>query len=301
MRKLKLALDWTPNVNHIGFYVAQEKGFFEKYGIEVEIIDTSSDNYELTPTKKVELGMADIALCPTESILSYRTKTKPFDLIAIGAILQEDLSAIAVLKDSEIRSPKDLDGKIYSSYKARYEDGIVREMIKNDGGIGNINIIYPNKLGIWNTLLNKQSHSTWIFLNWEGIEVEAKGIECNYFRMKDFGIPYSYSPVIATSESKLLNHKTDFASFMNASRDGFLYSKNYKEESVSILDTYIKPKDKNIDLLKALKMTAPCFGNRESWGKIDLQVLMNFKKWLKTKKLETRELKISNLYNNQFH
>ncbi|MEM6378151.1 MAG: ABC transporter substrate-binding protein, partial [Bacteroidota bacterium] len=128
MQQLKLALDWTPNINHIGFFIAQEKGYYKKNEVEIFISDPSQDNYTVTPAKKVELGQADFALCPTESIISYRTKSKPFPMIAIAAILQEDLSAIAVLDGPQINSPKDLDGCSYASYKARYEDEIVRGM-----------------------------------------------------------------------------------------------------------------------------------------------------------------------------
>ena len=56
MPKLTLALDWTPNINHIGFFIAQEKGFYHESGIELEIVDPSTDNYAVTPAKKVELG-----------------------------------------------------------------------------------------------------------------------------------------------------------------------------------------------------------------------------------------------------
>ena len=47
--KLKLALDWTPNINHIGFFIAYEKLLYEKYNLKVEIEDPSFDNYKLTP------------------------------------------------------------------------------------------------------------------------------------------------------------------------------------------------------------------------------------------------------------
>ena len=134
MKKLKISLDWTANTNHTGFYVAQQKGFYREMGLDVEILTPDSDNYETTPAKKVELGKADFALCPFESVISYRTKKKPFDAVALATIFQEDVSAIATLTDKNIQSPKDLDGLIYASYKARYEDEIVRQMIKNDGG-----------------------------------------------------------------------------------------------------------------------------------------------------------------------
>ena len=94
--KIKLALDWTPNTNHIGFFIAKELGYYKNNGIKIELLDPISDNYYLTPAKKVELGKADLALCPTESILSYKTKKKKFDMIGIAAIYKEDLSAIAV-------------------------------------------------------------------------------------------------------------------------------------------------------------------------------------------------------------
>ena len=75
---LKLGLDWTPNVNHIGFFVAQAKGFYESHGLELQISNPADDDYALTPAKKIELGLLDFALCPIESVISFRTKEKPF-------------------------------------------------------------------------------------------------------------------------------------------------------------------------------------------------------------------------------
>lgn len=63
------------------------------------------DNYVVTPARNVALGKAHFGLDPTESIISYQTKQTPFLLMAIAAILQEDLSAIVVKKDSGINSP----------------------------------------------------------------------------------------------------------------------------------------------------------------------------------------------------
>ena len=163
MYTFKLALDWTPNVNHIGFFVAQSHGFYRDNQIALQIISPEQDNYLTTPAKKVEKGQADFALCPTESLISYQTKSKPFPLVGISSIFKEDLSAISVLKSSGIKTPKDLDNKIYASYKARYEDGIVRAMVSNDGGQGELKITYPDKLGIWNRLVKGNADATWIF------------------------------------------------------------------------------------------------------------------------------------------
>lgn len=300
MKQLTLALDWTPNINHIGFFIAQDKGFYKDLGVNLQIINPSEDNYKVTPAKKVELGLADFALCPTESIISYQTKSNPFDMTAIASVLQEDLSAIVVKADSHIQSPKDLDGKIYSSYKARYEDGIVKEMIKNDGGAGELKITYPDKLGIWNTLLSGEADSTWIFLNWEGVEAEEFSEQLKYFKMKDYGIPYSYSPVIASSLKNAEENAEAFKLFLKATKKGFLYCKNHEYEAVEILSKHVTESDKKINLKLALEMSLSSFGNQENWGIIENKTISEFVNWIKTKGLEAQDIKVSDIYTNQF-
>lgn len=300
MKKLTLALDWTPNVNHIGFFIAKEKGYFQALGIDLDIIDPSEDNYAVTPAKKIELGLADFALCPTESIISYQTKKQPFDLVAIAAVLKEDLSAIAVTKASGIHQPKDLDSKTYSSYNARYEDGIVKEMIKNDGGQGLLNITYPEKLGIWEAVLKGNADATWVFLNWEGVQASKFSDKLKYFKMKDYGIPYSYSPVIVGSLSKSLDQAEYTKAFLKAAKEGFLYCQNNMEDAASILSKYVSASDKNINLIVALEMSVSHFGDLENWGRMDADVISKFMMWIKDKKLEHTDLPASEMYTNKF-
>lgn len=300
MDKIRLALDWTPNVNHVGFFIAQEKGFYKELGIEVEIQNPLEDNYKYTPAKKVELDIADVALCPTESLISYQTKSKPFDLTAIAAVLQDDLSAIVVRKDADIQSPKDLDDKIYASYNAKYEDGIIQEMIKNDGGKGIINISNPDKLGIWNTLIRGKADATWIFLNWEGVQAKNFDVEFNYFTMEDYGIPYSYSPVIAVSLQKAKLNNELYKNFLEATKKGYLFCKNNPKEAVRILGSYIPKEDKNIDLNEALHVSLPSFGNEENWGIIEEHVISEFLNWIESKELEKANIQVENIFSNKF-
>ena len=279
--------------DNIGFFVAREKAFYKEAGIELDIIDPSEDDYAVTPAKKVELGQADFALCPTESVISYRTKSKPFDLIGVATIFQEDLSAIAVKSNSGISSPKDLDGKSYASYQARYEDGIVKQMIKNDGGEGKIAIDYPKKLGIWDTLLEGSFDSTWIFLNWEGVEAESIGAQLNYFRMEDYGIPYSYSPLLVASESRINSNIDLYKKFMAATTQGHDFARDNQAEAVELFKPFVPKKDEKIDLSKALEISAAAFG--ENWGKMEKNRVHLFIEWLHQKGLETAPLVFEDL------
>ena len=292
MTEFKLALDWTPNINHIGFIVGKEKGFYENYNINLDVQSPADDNYKNSPAKKIELGIADFGLCPTESVLSFRTKNNPFNLFAIGTIFQEDVSAIVVSKDSPVKRPKDLDGRSYASYGARYEDQIVKQLIKNDGGKGNIKISYPKRLGVWNTMKNNLYDSTWIFMNWEGIE----NPNLNFFRLKDYNIPYSYSPLIVASEKLINESRPGINDFLKATKQGYIYSMNNIQESTEILYNYLPNSDKKINIIESLKFSIPYFGNSKSFGKISKDVFQKFFKWLELNEIENRLINVDEIY-----
>lgn len=62
----------------------------------------------------------------------------------------------------------------------------------------------PPMLGIWNTLLaGGTAKSTWVFMGWEGVEAQRKGVELNAFAPEDFGIPYGPSPLLITKHETL--------------------------------------------------------------------------------------------------
>lgn len=299
MRPLHLALDWTPNINHIGFFIAKRKGFYKNEDIDLIITTPAQDNYQVTPAKKVELGKADLALCPLESILSYQSKKTSFDLKAIATIFKEDLSAITVKKDAVIKCPKDLDGASYASYKARYEDHIVQEMIKNDGGEGIIEVVYPEKLGIWNTLLTDTYDATWIFLNWEGADIRVKGAGLTYFKMRDYQIPYSYSPVIATSAKLIHTQSGALTSFLEATKKGYLYAITHPKEAIEILREQLTEEDRTyIDLDDSLSLSKDSFGNEDNWGIMDPENVQKFLDWIKETGLENHHFAIDTIITN---
>lgn len=300
MKKLKLALDWTPNVNHIGFFIAKDLGFYNQQGIELEILNPLDDNYSITPGKKLELTIADFAIAPFETVISLNNKVNQVEAIAIFAILQKDLSCIASLKSSNITSPKLLDGKTYASYKARYEDHIVKEMIKNDGGKADLKIVYPEKLGIWNTLLSGNADATWIFDNWEGIEANVKNINLNKFTLDEYNIPYGYSPIVLTKKENISNNKELYSNFIKATQRGFLYTKNNLTESAKILERYVTEYDlKNIDIKKSISFSTPYFGNENDCGVLKQERVSSFIKWLVDKGLEDKAILNQILYTNE--
>ena len=299
MSTLRLALDWTPNVNHSGFFAAQHFGWFQEAGLQVEIQHPGTDNYLHSPAKKVELGLADLALCPLESLLSYRTKSEPLPLLALAAVLQTDLSSIVVKANSGIERPAQLDGKTYASYKARYEDAQVACLVRNDGGQGHLVLQYPNRLGIWNTLLNGDADATWIFDNWEGVQAQLAGIALRHFRMADYGIPYGYSPVLATTEAILSTHKEGLEAFLGASARGFAWAASHPQEMAGILLALVPQADQDLAMLTAAQQaTSPHYLHAQGWGYMEKERVAAYLNWLLAEGLESTRFDAAALFTN---
>ncbi len=233
--EISLALDWTPNTLHIGFFVAQAQGLYQRLGLEVTLRSPATDQYATTPARQVAEGTADLAVAPSESVLSYRTSRQPVPLVAIAALAQRDTSAIVTLAKSELTRPAQLDGRTYASYGARYEDDIVRAIVRQDGGQGDIRVVQPAKLGIWETLLSGQADATWVFMPWEGVEAAQKGIALHAFSLDDYQIPYGYSPVLLTHTDTLARRGAALRGFVQASAEGYQLSLAQPDLAVAAL------------------------------------------------------------------
>ncbi|MCU6339987.1 ABC transporter substrate-binding protein, partial [Enterobacter quasiroggenkampii] len=106
-RDVKIVLDWTPNTNHTGLYVAKEKGFYEEEGLNVEILQPSTGASDAM----IASGEAQFGVSVQESITMARQQNVP--IVSIGAIIQHNTSGFAAPKDKNIKSPKDFEGKTY--------------------------------------------------------------------------------------------------------------------------------------------------------------------------------------------
>jgi ABC-type nitrate/sulfonate/bicarbonate transport system substrate-binding protein len=198
------------------------RGFYAEAGLDVTLLSPHHDAYKTTPASRLADGNADFAVTPSETVVSAHTQpagsSKP-KLVAVAALQQVDTSAIVTLKSSGIDTPAKLDGKVYSSYGARYEGRIVQALIQADGGSGEYIERVDEMLGIWQTLLAGKADATWVFMGWEGIEAARKGVELNVFRLKDASVPYGYSPVLAANPEKVDAQTT--RAFLAATARGF--------------------------------------------------------------------------------
>lgn len=298
VQDVTVALDWTPNTNHVGFYVAKALGYYANLGLSVHLRSPHLDSYSSTPASKVAEKTATFALAPSETVLSY--SLPPLDpqrskLTAIATVLQQDLSAIATLKKGLISRPQELDGSMYASYGARFEGRIVQKLIQADGGKGEFVEITPPKLGIWDTVVAGTADATWIFKGWEGIEAQLQKIELNEFSLTDYGIPYGYSPLIVSRADTLKSQPNMVKNFLRATGEGFVYAAANVDQASNILteianrENASMPKMLDPELvLQSLKYLSKYFLNDSgNWGFMVSDRWKNFVEWLSAEGLLT--------------
>jgi NitT/TauT family transport system substrate-binding protein len=310
MSEIHLALDWTPNTNHTGFYVAESKGYYADRGIDLSIHSPAETDYERTPAKQVAVGDATLAIGPSESVISYQTHPEYPSLTAVAAVAQVDKSAIVTLEDSGIDRPADLDGATYASYDARFEDHIVRQLVRNDGGDGDLDITTPPKLGIWNTLLDGDADATWVFMPWEGLLAERDDVDLTPFYLEEYGIPYGYTPVLLARPGTIADDPDRLSAFLDATARGYRFAAEHPEEAADILRTTATGMDEDdaAFLRESQRRLAEALLTPDGkWGRMDDDRWAAFVEWLSEQgilttldgeQLPAAELPAAELYTN---
>lgn len=213
---VRLALDWTPNTNHTGFFVARAKGWYEAAGIELQVLPYAS----ATPETLLAAHQAECGISFQDS-MTFAVAAGA-DIVSVMAILQKTASAIGVLADGPIESPRDLDGTTYAGFGYPNEVPTLKAVIKADGGTGDFEVATLDSAA-YEALYNKKADFTIPFTAWEGVEADLRGIELRYFRFADYGFPEFYQVVLACDRDWLERDPDAARRFVAATVQGFKF------------------------------------------------------------------------------
>jgi ABC-type nitrate/sulfonate/bicarbonate transport system substrate-binding protein len=295
LEKIQFVLDWTPNTNHTGLYVAQEKGYFKEEGLDVEIMLPG----EAGADQLVAAGKAQFGIGAQESITAARTQDIP--IVSIGAILQHNTSGFASLKKSGIESPKDYEGKTYGGWGAPVEQAIISSLMAKEDADANLvkNINMGNS--DFFTAVERDIDFAWIYYGWTGIEAELRGIDLNMQYLKDFSEELDYyTPVITTNEKMINNNPDTVHAFMRAVKKGYEFAIKDPNEAASILSKAVPDLDE--ELVKASQQwISPKYkDDAPHWGEQKLEVWTNYAAWLTENNLLDGEFTAEDAFTNEF-
>jgi len=224
-----MALDWTPNTNHIGLYVAEAKGFYEDAGLDVQILPYS----DTSAAALVANHVADFGIIGSIGLFIQRAAGA--DLMATYALVQTETGRLVFNGDrQDIQSPKDLDGKTYAGFGGAWEDVLLGTMIRNDGGKGEYETITLGT-SAYEALYNGAVDFTLEVYTWEGVKAQRDGRKQRAFRYADFGVPDQHTNFIGTSSAYLAEHPDTARAFIGATQKGYAYAVENPDEAADIL------------------------------------------------------------------
>lgn len=226
---LSVALDWTPNTNHVGLYVAQAQGWYKDAGLEVELLP-----YTDTPsTTLVESGVAAIGYFT--ALGYYSRKAAGADLIATYATMQHETGRLVFNADrDDIQTPADLDGMTYGGFGTAWETTLVGTMIRNAGGEGQFDAVTLGT-SAYEALAAGRVDFTLEVMHWEGVAAKLAGREQRGFDYADWGVPDEQNGFIGMRQDWLDAHEDTARAFMQATARGYAWAAEHPDEASAML------------------------------------------------------------------
>lgn len=272
---IKLQLDWTPNTNHIGIYLALAKGWYEEANLNVDVLPF----IDASPDTLVVNGNADIGISFPASVIYSRAAG--LDLVSVAAIVQRNPTELAVLASSDIQSPKDFDGHTYAGFGLPYEEPQIRTVVIADGGAGDFDVATLNTFA-YEALYNGDADFTEIFTTWEGIEAQLRGIPLRTFRYDDYGMP-DFPGVVFVANSKSLSgdKADDLRRFLEVTQRAYEYAAENPDEAAQEFVDYLPDTFPEHDLVtQSTERLVPYFVEKgERWGVQDAAMWNAYAGW----------------------
>ena len=282
LEKITFCLDWTPNTNHTGLYVAQAQGYYEEAGLDVEIVQPPEDGSALM----CAAGQAQFAIQAQDTMAASLALDDPLGITAVAAVIQHNTSGIISRAGDGIDTPAGLTGKTYSTWESPIELAMLENVVNGDGGDFSQVTLIPNDITDEPAALAaNQTDAIWVFEGWGYINSEVEGIDCDYFNFSDVNPVFDYyTPVIIANNDYLAENPDQAKAFMEATAKGYEYAAEHPEEAADMLiagDNTGSLKGAEELVKKSQEfLSTKYIDDADSWGVIDADRWNAFYSWL---------------------
>ena len=230
LTKVTFMLSWAPDTNHIGVYVAKNKGYFKNVGLDVDIVAVAQAGAE----QAVNNGVADFALSNLTNVGMYSVKGAEITQVMQ---VQQKPSAIwcSLASNTEITSPKDFDGKTFATFGSNESDAVIRRMIQSDGGEGTFDKVTVGT-STFQTLSSGKADFGGFYATWEGVQADMYGPQLNCFTEPDYGVPGNADTIGVITNNKTISSNPDLVKkFVQATKKGYEYAYSNPDDAAQIL------------------------------------------------------------------
>ena len=298
LTKITFVLDWTPNTNHTGLYVADKLGYFEEVGIQVEIVQPPEDGAEVL----VASGEAQFGVSFQDSMAPALTGDNPLPITAVAAIIQHNTSGIISRKGEGMDTPKGMEGHSYSTWNGPIELATLEQVVETDGGdFSKVELIPSTVTDEVSALKTNSTDSIWIFYAWAGVKTELEGLETDYFAFADIDPVFDYYTPVIIAGNEFLEENSDTAkAFLEALTKGYEYAIENPEEAADILCEAVPELDKELVLASQQYLASQYQADASKWGYIEPSRWNNFYNWLNENDLVETDIPENTGFSNDY-
>ena len=233
LEKITFCLDWTPNTNHTGLYVAQQMGYYEEAGLSVEIVQPPEDGASLMCAS----GQAQFAIGCQDSMAASFDLEEPLEITSVAAVINHNTSGIISRAGDGLDRPKGFEGKTYSSWESPIELATLKSVIATDGGDFEKVTMIPNTITDEPAALAaNQTDAIWVFYGWGVINADVEGVDVDYWNFADIDPVFDfYTPTIIANNDFLSEKPAVAQKFLDATKKGYEYAISHPKEAADML------------------------------------------------------------------
>lgn len=196
--RLSIMLDWFVNPDHGPIIVAQERGYFQDAGLEVEIVAPADP---ADPPKLAAAGKVDLAVSYQPQL--YLQHEAGLPLVRVGTLVNSPLYCVMVDADGPVRTVADLKGRKVGFSIAGIEEALMHTMLRHNGvdpaEVTQINVNFSLTPSL---IAGQVDAVSGAFRNFELHQMSGVGREGRCFLPEENGVP-AYDELIYVANAAL--------------------------------------------------------------------------------------------------
>jgi len=297
LSEITVLLDWVPNTNHTGLYVALEKGFYQEEGLLVNIIQPAEGG----PAALIAAGQGEFGVSYQEQVTFARTSPEPLPVVAIAALIQHNTSGFASPVEKGITRPRDFEGKKYGGWGSPVEEATIKALMEIDqADFSKTEIVTIGAIDFF-AAVQQYVDYTWIYYGWDGVAAELRNFPINFILLQDYAPELDYyTPVLITSE-KLLEKEPELArQFLRATEKGYQYCMENPELAVQDLLKHAPEIDREIAIASQKYLAKHYQADASYWGVMEARRWEGYARWLYERGLIDRMLEVAASFTNSY-
>ncbi|MEE1314935.1 MAG: ABC transporter substrate-binding protein [Faecalimonas sp.] len=298
LEKITFVLDWTPNTNHTGLYVALENGYFEEAGLDVEVVQPPEDGAEVL----VASGKAQFGISFQDTMAAALCGDDALPITAVAAVVQHNTSGIISRAGEGMQTPKGLEGHKYATWNGPIELATLEQVVKKDGGdFGKVELIPNMVTDEVSALKTKAVDAIWIYYGWAGVKTELEELATDYFAFADMDAVFDYYTPVVIAGNQFLEKKPEAAkAFLKALTEGYQFAIERPEEAAEILCRVAPELDEELVRASQRYLSERYQAEAPYWGYMEKERWNAFYQWVNENKLTEDAVPLDTGFTNDF-